>query len=46
MSIIALLDKPNPSDPLNPEVGRLMLQSIEKFEMTARAWTAEYAMGF
>jgi ubiquitin-protein ligase len=43
MSIIALMDKPNPGDPLNPEVGRLMQQNKDRFEMMARTWTAEYA---
>lgn len=44
MSIIALLDKPNPGDPLNAEAGRLMQADPAKFEMMARSWTAEYAM--
>lgn len=45
MSIIALLDQPNPNDPLNSEAGRLMQQDKERFDMMARSWTAEYAMG-
>lgn len=44
MSIIALLDKPNPNDPLNSEAGRMMREKPEQFEMMARSWTAEYAM--
>jgi ubiquitin-conjugating enzyme E2 D/E len=44
MSIIALLDKPNPSDPLNQEAGKLMQQDIDKYFMRVRSWTAEYAM--
>lgn len=44
MSIIALLDCPNPNDPLNREAGRLMQQDPDRYEMQVRSWTAEYAM--
>jgi ubiquitin-conjugating enzyme E2 D/E len=45
MSIIALMDCPNPSDPLNRDAGRLMEQDPGRYEVMARSWTAEYAMG-
>lgn len=45
MCIIALMDRPNPNDPLNPDAGKLLIQDKEKFENKARSWTAEYAMG-
>lgn len=44
MCIIALMDSPNPKDPLNPEAGKLMIRNKTEFEIKARSWTAEYAM--
>lgn len=44
MSIIALLDCPNPDDPLNGEAGALMRDNRAQYELMVRSWTAEYAM--
>ena len=45
MSLISLLNAPNPGDPLNHEAGALMSRDPVQFDSTARSWTAEYAMG-
>lgn len=46
LSIIVLLDNPNASDPLNPVAGKQLINNKEEFDIMARTWTAEYAMGF
>jgi ubiquitin-conjugating enzyme E2 D len=45
LSIIVLLSEPNARDPLNAAAGNQYLANKDDFEMMARAWTAEYAMG-
>ena len=45
LSIIVLLSEPNAKDPLNPIAGKQYLNDKEAFDITARSWTAEYAMG-
>lgn len=45
MSLISLLNAPNPLDPLNSEAGSLMTRDPKQFDITARSWTAQYAMG-
>ena len=43
LSICSLLNDPNPSDPLVPEIARLYEKDIEKYKATAREWTKKYA---
>lgn len=43
LSILALMDQPNPDDPLVPEVARQMKMNMEKYKETARLWTIQYA---
>jgi ubiquitin-conjugating enzyme E2 D/E len=43
MSIISLLNEPNPEDPLNSEVAEVYLADKSEFEQMARAFTARYA---
>ena len=43
LSILALLDQPNPDDPLVPDVARQMKTNMEKYKETARMWTLQYA---
>jgi ubiquitin-conjugating enzyme E2 D/E len=45
ISIISLLDDPEPSDPLSPEVSDLYLNNKEEHDRTARQWTLQYATG-
>jgi ubiquitin-conjugating enzyme E2 D/E len=43
LSILALMDKPNPEDPLVPEIAREMKTKPEKYKENARNWTLMYA---
>lgn len=43
LSIRSLMDDPNPSDPLSPEVADLYVSDREKHDETARTWTKRYA---
>ncbi len=43
LSLLVLLDLPNPDDPLMPEVARMMKEDIEGYKQTARNWTLMYA---
>ena len=43
LSISSLLDKPNPNDPLEPEIGNKYKNNKKGFEEIARIWTLEYA---
>ncbi|KAL5727414.1 hypothetical protein ACHQM5_000617 [Ranunculus cassubicifolius] len=43
-SICELLSKPNPDDPLVPEIAELYRSDKAKYEKTARAWTQKYAL--
>ncbi len=43
LSILALMDQPNPDDPLMPDVARQMKSNPEKYKETARLWTMQYA---
>jgi ubiquitin-conjugating enzyme E2 D/E len=45
ISICALLDDPNPHDPVMPEIAHQMLANKPLFEKTAREWTELYATG-
>ncbi|KAL0234417.1 hypothetical protein PCE1_001453 [Barthelona sp. PCE] len=44
LSISSLLAKPNPDDPLEARVAVMMREDMDKFEKTAREWTAKYAL--
>jgi ubiquitin-conjugating enzyme E2 D/E len=43
LSISALLAKPNPHDPLSPEIARIYLDNIKLFNKKARKYTEKYA---
>jgi ubiquitin-conjugating enzyme E2 D/E len=43
LSISALLDKPNPHDPLSPEIAKVYLEDIKIFNKKARDYTEKYA---
>lgn len=43
MSLIQLLGEPNPSDPLEAEIGQMCKMNRAKFDQKAREWTKEYA---
>ena len=43
LSIVSLLNDPNPNDPLVPEIARLYKSNIEKFNDNAKSWTNKYA---
>lgn len=43
LSILSLLDDPNPNDPLVPEVANVYKNNRELFNKTARDWTFIYA---
>ena len=45
LSICSLLTDPNPDDPLEPEVARIYKNERLKYDMTARSWTEQHAMG-
>lgn len=44
LSIRSLMDDPNPSDPLAPEVADLYVADREKHDETVRKWVKRYAM--
>lgn len=44
LSICSLLTDPNPDDPLVPEIARIYKTDREKYNQTAKEWTAKYAM--
>jgi ubiquitin-conjugating enzyme E2 D/E len=43
LSISALLDKPNPHDPLSPDIAKLYIEDIKAFNKKAREYTEKYA---
>lgn len=43
LSILALMDKPNPEDPLVCEIANEMKNDYEKYKEMARNWTVQYA---
>jgi len=45
LSLCSLFTDPNPDDPLVPEIAKQYKESYEKYEETAKSWTAIYAMG-
>ncbi len=44
LSIISLMETPNPADPLAPSVGSMYLTNKPGFNKIAREWTKKYAM--
>ncbi|KAI1718235.1 ubiquitin-conjugating enzyme domain-containing protein [Ditylenchus destructor] len=45
LSICILLAEPNASDPLMPDIAQLYKENRAQYEITAREWTQQYAMG-
>ncbi len=43
LSILALMDQPNPDDPLVTEIANEMKHNVERYKTTARNWTIQYA---
>ncbi|KDQ13297.1 hypothetical protein BOTBODRAFT_33631 [Botryobasidium botryosum FD-172 SS1] len=43
LSIISLLNEPNPDDPLVPEIANIFKSNRGAYEATARQWTQTYA---
>tara|TARA_B110000908_G_C10170310_1_gene410489 strand:- start:264 stop:713 length:450 start_codon:yes stop_codon:yes gene_type:complete len=43
ISICSLLNDPNPSDPLEPEIAKEYTDNFDKFTQNAKSWTAIYA---
>jgi ubiquitin-conjugating enzyme E2 D/E len=44
LSILALLQEPNPSDPLSPHIARQMKDDKKAFLQSAKEWTKRYAI--
>ena len=44
ISICSLLDDPNPDDPLVPDIARQYKENRAAYDVTARAWTLDFAM--
>ena len=45
LSICSLLSEPNPNDPLEPDIAKLLVESKEKHDGEAREYTLQYANG-
>lgn len=43
-SIYALMQDPNPDDPLVPEIAKIFSEDVAKYNETAKSWTQKYAM--
>ena len=43
LSLLLLMEQPNPNDPLNQAAGQLLLKDKDMYDVTARSWTYEYA---
>jgi len=43
LSIISLLNDPNPDDPLVPDIARTFKSDRQKYNDTAKQWTLMYA---
>jgi len=43
LSIISLLNSPNPDDPLVPEIAKMFKENREKYIKTAKEWTFDFA---
>ncbi len=44
LSIISLMDDPNPDDPLAPDVAQQYKTNKDKYKQIAREWTKKYAI--
>ena len=44
LSIIALLQDPNPADPLVPAIAQELIKDKAQHDQKAREWTRKYAM--
>lgn len=45
LSLCSLLSEPNPDDPLEPDIARLLKSNKEQHDSQARAYTLQYANG-
>ena len=45
LSLCSLLSEPNPDDPLEPDIARLLKSNKEQHDSQARAFTLQYANG-
>jgi ubiquitin-protein ligase len=45
LSIVSLLNEPNPDDPLVPEIANNYKNNRAEYDMIARQWTIQYASG-
>ncbi|XP_029655580.1 ubiquitin-conjugating enzyme E2 11-like [Octopus sinensis] len=43
LSILSMLETPNPDDPLVPEIAHLYKTNHREYERLARQWTSKYA---
>jgi ubiquitin-conjugating enzyme E2 D/E len=43
LSLLALMDQPNPDDPLVPDIARQMKNKRDEYIATAKSWTLMYA---
>jgi len=43
LSILSMLDDPNPNDPLQPEIANVYKGDLEKYKEFAREWVERYA---
>uniref|UniRef100_A0A6B2LQC6 UBC core domain-containing protein n=1 Tax=Arcella intermedia TaxID=1963864 RepID=A0A6B2LQC6_9EUKA len=44
LSILSLIDDPNPDDPMVPEIAKLYKTNREAFNTTAKEWVLKYAL--
>lgn len=43
LSILSLLDDPNPDDPLRPDIAKIYKEDVEEYKKIARNWVRVYA---
>lgn len=43
LSICSLLSEPNPDDPLEPDIAKLLIKNKKEHDSLAREWTIQYA---
>jgi ubiquitin-conjugating enzyme E2 D/E len=46
LSILSMLNDPNPKDPLMPDIAQQYTENRAEYEQTARAWTNQYAQDY
>jgi ubiquitin-conjugating enzyme E2 D/E len=44
LSLVSLLEDPNPDDPLVPEIADVLRQDKKRHDATAKQWKEKYAM--